>query len=68
MASKDSIRIWVSEEETRKAALPKLSREAVSRTVEVETDIVGENVRSFVAKFSKLLDDNTTKDSGFMNP
>jgi hypothetical protein len=55
----DKILVWVDAavEDATKAALPKLARHAVAKSVEVSGDALRDNIRSFVSKFATLLDE-----------
>lgn len=65
MKDEDKISVWVDEavDDAAKAALPKLARHAVAKTVEVSGDALRDNIRSFVSKFATLLDEGNLGDT-----
>ena len=68
MSDQDPILIWTEVPDSKaKSALPSLSK-GVQRTVELSADLMADNLRHFLDRFQRILDQGQSDRSGFRHP
>jgi hypothetical protein len=65
MNEQEKIKVWVTPEDDRKAALPSLAKKA-SAVVEVGAEVLAQKVQNFLANFRPLTESSELKDSPFV--
>ena len=65
MSKQEKIKVWVTPETDRKAALPSLAKKA-STVVEVGADVLAQKLESFLTSFRPLIDVEKSNTSDFV--